>query len=188
MRMFIAIDCNKERSYFCQLQGLLPKEGVRPADDFHITLKFLGEVIPAKAEKVKGALRGVEFAPFSFSLASIGCFPNENNPRVVWVGVEPKDHVTELQHQIEKALGALFQKDKRFEPHITLARIKDNKGNGNNSNATEKTTRAMIEKKAFEVSEFRLMKSMLTSAGPVYEPILSIRAKPSRGNVQNFTK
>ena len=173
MRLFIAIDCSSEKEYFRRLQRSLPPGGVRLADDFHITLKFLGEVMPLKAKKVEEMLRSVKFSPFFFSLSSVGFFPDGKNPRVVWVGVEPKQDIVGLQKRIEGSLRSLFEREKRFEPHVTLARIK-----GGKSIVMGEVAKAMIEKKMIGVSEFRLMKSTLTPKGPVYEPILSVSAQP----------
>lgn len=172
MRLFIAIDCNAEKEYFRRLQRSLPSEGVRLVDDFHITLKFLGEVTPRKAGEVKEALRGVKFSPFSFSLSSVGFFPSGKNPRVAWVGVEPRQDIVGLQKQIGRSLRSLFESEGRFEPHITLARIKEG-----GSVAMEKAAGTTIEKKVFGASEFRLMESTLTPKGPVYRPILIVSAQ-----------
>ena len=126
MRMFVAIDCNGEKEYFRRLQGMLPRDGVKNADDFHVTLMFLGEVMPDGVEVIKGALRAVKFLPFSFSLDSIGFFPDEKTPKVVWIGIWPKEDTIMLQQQIEKRLEGFFDKfdkEKRFEPHITLGAV-----------------------------------------------------------------
>lgn len=178
MRLFIAIDCNSEKEYFTQLQGQLPKEAAKlsATSDFHLTLKFLGEVMPDKVEKIKEALQSIVFSPFSFSLHSVGVFPVEKSPRVVWVGIEPQEPSRELQESVEKALHGLFEKEKRFEPHITLARVKSiEQDKIRDFIAAMKS--CSVEKKEFSVSRLHLVKSTPASHGSVYEHILSVEGK-----------
>jgi 2'-5' RNA ligase len=175
MRLFIAIDCNSEKEYFKQLQSWLPNDAkLSLTNDFHLTLKFLGEVMPHKIERVRQALQAVEFSPFSFSLGTIGVFPDEKFPRVVWVGVEPKEHVVELQKCVERALHGMFEGEKRFHPHITLARVKHLE---QPQGFIRKIKTMMVEKKVFSVEKCYLVKSTLTPHGSVYEHILSVRAE-----------
>lgn|SRR3989338_8925082 len=176
MGLFVAIDCNAEKEYFKRLQGQLPKDGAKLSltGDFHLTLKFLGEVMPRKIEKAKEALRVVEFAPFSFSLSDVGVFPDESSPRVVWVGIGPQESSIELQKNIEKALHGLFEKEKRFHPHITLARIR---GMEQPKDFIEKIKIIRVEKRMICVRRFHLVNSTVTPHGSVYEHILSIEAR-----------
>jgi 2'-5' RNA ligase len=172
MRLFIAIDCNTEKEYFKHLQAELPKEGVKLSltNDFHITLKFLGEVMPHKVDTLKEALHSVGFSPFSFSLGNIGVFPSERSPRVVWVGVDPEEHAIQLQKHVEKALHGIFEKEKHFEPHITLARVKHV---AYPSQFMGKMKSITVEKKSIVVDKFHLVKSTLTPKGAMHESIFS---------------
>ena len=68
----------------------------------HLTLKFLGEVQPDKAEKVKEELKKIKFKPFSVYLDSTGVFPSESYIRVVWIGLKPENDILELQSNIPK--------------------------------------------------------------------------------------
>jgi 2'-5' RNA ligase len=64
--------------------------GVRwvPAENVHLTLKFLGEVDEGMVPDVEEALAAVAVAarPFALALEGGGCFPNARSPRVIWVG------------------------------------------------------------------------------------------------------
>ena len=62
---------------------------VRP-EGIHLTLKFLGDTPRGKVDEVKAALlRAVtERAPFTFTVAGLGCFPSSRRPRVLWVGLD----------------------------------------------------------------------------------------------------
>ncbi|WP_102335683.1 RNA 2',3'-cyclic phosphodiesterase [Salimicrobium jeotgali] len=84
-------------------------------EDFHLTLRFLGEVedIEYWKEKVAGASA---FPPFDLEIGEVGFFGNPQHPRVVFQSVS---HSEELQR-----LFNYFQEGEagRFHPHITLAK------------------------------------------------------------------
>lgn len=169
MRLFIAIDFNELKDYFIELQKLLPLNAkLSLTKEFHLTLKFLGEVQPNNAEKVISALNNVKFHKFEVFLDSIGIFPTENYIRVVWVGLNPEEKVIELQSRIEKLLEKMFRKEKDFKAHITLARVKEPE---DKKSFVENVKKIKVESRKIEVKDFRLVKSTLTSQGPVYEDL-----------------
>ena len=70
---------------------------VSTTKDFHLTLKFLGDVDEKEIEKIKEALSVIKFNEFELSLDKIGFFPSEDYIRVVWIGLKPYDQTKELQ-------------------------------------------------------------------------------------------
>ena len=121
MRLFIAIDFNELKEYFIGLQRQLPSSAkISIVKSFHLTLKFLGDVQPNKADEIIDSLKSIKFRPFPVFPDSIGIFPTENYIRVVWVGLKPQVEIIELQKQVDESLIKLFKKEKDFEPHITL--------------------------------------------------------------------
>ena len=169
MRLFIAINFNELKDYFIELQKLLPSNArLSFTKDFHLTLKFLGEIQPNNAEKIISALKNVKFHKFEVFLNSIGIFPTENYIRVVWVGLNPEEKVIELQGSIEKSLEKMFRKEKDFKAHITLARVKEPE---DKKSFVERVKSIKVESKKIEVKDFRLVKSTLTSKVPVYEDL-----------------
>jgi len=176
MRLFIAFDISDEaKEELLKAQSELKKADAKLtlAKEFHLTLKFLGEVEDKKVDEIKDRLSKVRFEQFDAELDGTGVFPTEDYIRVVWVGLEPKDKITTLQQKIEEALLGMFLKDTRFHPHLTLARVKfvkDKKG------FIEKLKKIKMEKKAFSLSIFKLIKSTLTPKGPVYEVLEEFKA------------
>jgi len=169
MRLFIAIEAPEEiRNYFLELQKQISNDLAKIVftKSFHLTLKFLGEADESKKDRVIELLRKVKFEHFIAALSDMGIFPSENYMRVLWVGLEPKGKIVELQQKIDDILANLFPKDKRFHPHITLGRVKF----VNDKKKIMGFLKGMdIEKKSFEIKDFRLIKSTLTPEGPVYE-------------------
>ncbi len=97
-------------------------------DSQHLTLQFLGEIPQAKVVDIQRVLAPVVniIAPFDWTLQGLGCFPNQRNPNVLWVGVhEPTGALQRLQASVSKALRSIgFAPDSRpFAPHLTLARL-----------------------------------------------------------------
>jgi len=169
MRTFIAIELPEEvKEYLKELQKELTGIKASFVKDFHLTLKFLGEVSEDKVEKIKEKLSEVKFEPFKVKLGKTGVFPSESYIRVVWIGIEPKEKVIGIQKQVNEAMqGFGFKKDK-FKSHLTLARVKfidDKKA------FVEKLKQLEIKPLEFEVSSFSLMKSTLTPEGPIYEEL-----------------
>ncbi len=169
MRTFIAIDFPEEiNDYVLQIQNRLKDvTGLSVAKHFHLTLKFLGEISEEKAAELKRLLQDIKFNAFKSSLTEIGCFPNSNYIRVVWVGMQ-EHPVIELNSMIEEKLyKAGFRKEK-FTPHITLARVKYL---ADKSSFLKMLAHIVVEKKEFEISEFKLKKSTLTPKEPIYEDL-----------------
>ena len=178
MRLFIAFDVpHGIKEYLAHMQGIIGSNlaEIRWAkkEQMHLTLKFLGEVQPNAADKIKDELRKIRFNPFDVYLGSIGVFPNENYIRVVWVGLEPEDRIIGLQRSIDEKLKGLFKKEKDFKAHITLGRVKYARGK---EQVLSKLRSINVEKKNFIVDKFKLMKSTLTMDGPVYEVVEEFKA------------
>ena len=179
MRLFIAFEVSEEsKKHLLEAQKQLEAGNAKLTftKSFHLTLKFLGELAPAKAEEVKKRLATVEFKPFTARLNGTGVFPSEDYVRVVWVGLEPKDLICALQKSIDAALGGLFEKEKDFQPHITLARVKFVKDKKQFSETVKNLRVAPV---SFEVKEFKLIESKLQGKeGPEYTDVSSVKAQP----------
>ena len=164
MRLFIGIFLSGEiLDYLYEVQNKLKKS--LPAKItwvhkkiLHLSLKFLGEVNENKIDEIKEKLNKIK-------LDKIGVFPNENYIRVVWVGLNPKEEVIELQQKIDSELLTLFSKDQRFSAHMTFGRVKFIK----DKEEFKKNLKIDIEEKEFEFNEFCLVKSELSKDGPKYE-------------------
>ena len=169
MRLFIAMNFNELKNYFIELQNNLPTNAkLSLTKSFHLTLKFLGEAQPDKADEIVNILRNIKFETFSVFLDSIEIFPTENYIRVVWVSLEPEDKILELQKQIDDSLKHLLKKEKDFKSHITLARVKYPE---DKKSFVEQIKKIKVESRKIEIKDFRLVKSTLTPKGPIYEDL-----------------
>jgi 2'-5' RNA ligase len=109
------------------LRGPLPGRPVRP-ENWHITVRFLGEVGEVERDLVIDALEGAELgAPFRVRWSGLGAFPRTRRATVLWLGVDRGDRqLRELAGRAEEALeGAGFApEDRPFRSHVTLSRIR----------------------------------------------------------------
>jgi 2'-5' RNA ligase len=143
----------------------------------HLTLQFLGNVDGTELPPIKAALTevGQRYAPFTFAVAGLGCFPNPKNPRVVWVGVQEETGVLRaLQRDVEKSLIPLgFKPERRaFHPHLTLGRVRRDARPSDQRQLGEIIARTEVgELDQVRVRWFRLMRSDLQPDGAVYTPL-----------------
>lgn len=177
MRLFIAFDIPDEiKSHFLELQKQLSTDSARLVfpSDFHLTLKFLGEVPENKVEKIKEFLSKIKFDSFAAKLDGTGVFPSEQRINVFWAGIGPADKITAVQKAIDYALKDIFPPDTRFHPHITLARVKLVK---DKPAFKQLLAKIKIEPKEFKIESFKLIKSILTKQGAVYEDIAEFKSQ-----------
>jgi len=149
------------------------------AENLHITLKFLGEITADLAEKVTEVLSGItkNFASFDLGFRSIGMFPHEKSPRVVWIGIDHPEECTRLQLIIEENLLTVgFNKDNRpFSPHLTIGRVRSMRSKDSLVGAM-----VAIKERDFgniSVDSIYLMKSELKPAGAQYSVITEFPLK-----------
>lgn len=139
MRLFVGINLpKKQRAQIHRAAKVLraeelPVRWIDP-DNFHVTLKFLGEVHREQVDAVDEALEKVAAATRAFStdISGFGAFPTVRRPNVIWLGVGATPELRCLKQDIEWALGDVgFEAETRsFHPHVTLGRAETTGGAG----------------------------------------------------------
>ncbi len=184
IRSFIAVNITQtSRNVLGQLIGdlriLEPGDWIRWVDPnkIHLTLMFLGDIREDQENRIAESLDRVSLPQsFPIYLAGMGCFPDAERARVLWVGVqEGADGIlSQIQVSIQNAMIDLgFRRDKkRFSPHLTIARIKKPVDGERMKSLINQHDTFKIEE---IISEVVFMRSHLTSAGSIYTPMHSIR-------------
>lgn len=102
-----------------------PRASWLVAEDYHITLKVLGEVSEVQILHLKKAASyvGSQTTPFRVSLASFGAFPDFRTPRYLWIGVNPALELSELAGNLSRlAEQEQVPPDQLpYTPHVTVA-------------------------------------------------------------------
>ena len=167
MRLFAAILLPEDiRRELGRLSGGLPGARWPPEENYHLTLRFVGEVDGGFAEELADALSHVGGEGFELEVRSLGSFGGAR-PRSVWAGVAGSAPLAALRRRVESALvrAGLPPEERRFTPHITLART---------AGARPAAVAAWLEERGafrlppFAVDGFSLLSSRLGGAAPVY--------------------
>jgi RNA 2',3'-cyclic 3'-phosphodiesterase len=96
-------------------------------ENIHLTLKFLGEIPKADADRLKTNLESPVgcHLPFELSVEGIGVFPNLHRPRIVWTGVRDSSELIRLQDAVERITQEMgyAAEERKFSAHLTLGRV-----------------------------------------------------------------
>ena len=182
MRAFIAIPCpNELKEGMVEIQERIKELGkltlVKP-ENIHLTMKFLGEVGEDKIPDINKRLDFLsELQGFDISLKGVGVFPSMDYIRVIWVGVEDgADSIINIHSEIDKNLKELkFKTDKKFHPHLTIARVKFPKKKEELRNILQRNSGRDFG--SFRADRIELMQSRLSPKGPEYSIIHETRLK-----------
>jgi 2'-5' RNA ligase len=183
MRVFVALNLpKKERQRIHRATRELRERDLPvrwvDVDNFHVTLKFLGEVRPDRIPRVEEALQRVAAStqPFTVALGGFGAFPTVRKPRVVWLGLDATPELRCLKQDLEWTLSDVgFDTETRaFHPHVTLGRA----GAGDGAGAfrgLDETLAAMPFACDLSVRSVDLMRSHISRTGARYSVLSSAK-------------
>jgi RNA 2',3'-cyclic 3'-phosphodiesterase len=145
-------------------------------DNYHITLRFLGDTDPALIVDLDHLCCDLaeRIEPFECTLDRLGAFPSVDRARVLWAGGDIHPSFQRLSMGLSDGLADLGfpQAKKDSVVHVTLARIKDVP-----DPPLGRAIEALGPLKPMYVTIDRLvlMESMLTAQGAVYTPLFTTR-------------
>ncbi len=143
----------------------------------HLTLFFLGDTPISSIDAIKTNLTNflLNFSSFNITLKGLGIFVGKNNPRVIWVGVEPSESLSLIYQKIVDSLNpfGFFPDERGFNPHITLGRIKHLFDTNKFFNSVNVESKKVFQET--RVDKVSLYKSDLTPRGPIYTPLHQVR-------------
>jgi len=102
-------------------------------ENLHLTLKFFGDTPVSQIETLSQATKRTasEAPPFELFLRGCGAFPPRGQPRVLWIGIEdPSGQLGKLRQALEDecANAGFAREQRRFHPHLTIARLRKPQG------------------------------------------------------------
>ena len=167
MRLFVGLALPQSlKDRLAPLMTGLPGARWVPPENLHLTLRFVGEANERDAAQLDEALFGIERPSFDLQVSGCGIFAQRRGPEAVWIGVASTPPLVDLQAAVERAVvrSGFAPEEKRFRPHITLARLKD---------TPQPRLQAFVAghnlfKDTVTIEEFTLFSSKLGAGDPVY--------------------
>ncbi len=94
-------------------------------ENYHITLRFIGDIDEMTAEAVDEILGQIRRKAFVVTLEGLDCFGGDK-PRAIVAKAQPSAALIELQAEQERLLRrvGIPPEPRRFTPHVTLARLR----------------------------------------------------------------
>ena len=168
MNHFFALEVPLEAQRYIQQEivslwkpALKEETGWYAPEDYHVTLKFLGDVPGDRQPDLisLGTAVCAKMPPFMLTLTSPGAFPAHRTKRIFWMGVNRSAKLNGLAETIDGACHALgYSREQRlYTPHITVARL--GRGKGRESDGCI----PIVDKRLFpiwQVNRFVLMQTL----------------------------
>ena len=129
-RLFTAIDppsaAVERLRAFCDGQDPPFDARWTPPANYHVTLRFIGNVDAARAETLEAALADVEAPRFTAEPAGLSVLPSRRRPRVLMLALDPTEPLRALHRAVDGALATagVERESRAYRPHVTLARLR----------------------------------------------------------------
>ncbi|MGL4406576.1 MAG: RNA 2',3'-cyclic phosphodiesterase [Notoacmeibacter sp.] len=184
-RLFTALEVPRVvASHLSMLKGGMPGARWIDQENYHVTLRFIGDVDGRQADDLADALDQVSAPPLRLSSGGLSVFGSKK-PHALIALINQQPALTELHYSIERLCQRLgLPADaRRFVPHITLARLKSTKPE---EAALYLSQRGLVTVPEFTASRFVLMSSRASVGGgpyaieatyPLFEPQLKVFAQ-----------
>ena len=166
-RLFVALEVPRNAAMSLSLlRGGLPGARWIDVENFHITLRFIGDIDGRTADEVVDRLDRIERPEFQLALSGIGSFGSKK-PHSVYAGVTQEPEMFALQGEIERICQRLSlpADPRKFTPHVTLARLRNSRPE---EVAHYLTGRGNFHTSTFTVNRFVLMSSKESVGGGPY--------------------
>ncbi|MFX1409181.1 MAG: RNA 2',3'-cyclic phosphodiesterase [Promethearchaeota archaeon] len=188
IRAFIAIELKDQdtidniSSFSSRLKQNQPKLKLVKPENLHMTVKFLGDISETLAPKIYTLLQKkvnqtiFKEKKFEYTLIGVGQF---NRFSILWIKLI--GNIQFLQKVKDTVENVLYEelnveKDKRtkFQPHLTIGRLKRNKINYKTFDTLKNliSQNKNLEFGTFIISQVKLKRSILTPEGPIYSDLV----------------
>jgi RNA 2',3'-cyclic 3'-phosphodiesterase len=147
-----------------------------PKNKLHLTIKFIGDVSKETMTEISNGLHFIERHPvIKCSFNKFGFFYRDDKPFILWAGLTADKNLNDLITEINKSLVkfSIPVEQRRFNPHITLLRIKNDPG----INFVNSFKNFTFEPILFTTNSVTLYKSILHPMGSEYIEIKNYKLK-----------
>ena len=148
------------------LRGGLPGARWIDPENYHVTLRFIGDIDGVSANEIASILARVDRRPFEVTVQGLSSFGGRK-PRAVVATIVPSRPLIELQAELERMMQriGLDPEGRKFVPHVTLARLYDA---SSQDVADYLSLRGYFPSKAFMAERFVLFSSRASTGGGPY--------------------
>jgi 2'-5' RNA ligase len=165
-RLFTALEIPSEIGQsMAHLRGGLPGARWVDPENYHLTLRFIGDIDDALADEIADLLGQVARRKFSLRIDGLDSFGG-HKPRAVVAAVQPVTELVELQAEHERIMQRVgLQPERKYKPHVTLARLRET---SSRQVADFLSLRLPFRSPSFPVSRFVLFSSRNSVGGGPY--------------------
>jgi RNA 2',3'-cyclic 3'-phosphodiesterase len=165
-RLFTALEIPSEIGQsMSQLRGGLPGARWVDPENYHLTLRFIGDIDDGLADEIADLLGQVARRKFSLRIDGLDSFGG-SKPRAVVAAVQPVVELVDLQAEHERIMQRVgLQPERKYRPHVTLARLRDT---SSRQVADFLSLRLPFRSPSFSVSRFVLYSSRNSVGGGPY--------------------
>ena len=166
-RLFTALEIPAGVAFSLSLLrgGLQGARWIDP-ENYHITLRFIGDIDEPTADSIAERLAQVRRPSFELQLEGLGAF-GSRKPHALFAGVKSVPALKELQAEQERIVQRIGIEPERrkFTPHVTLARLR---GASEPDVAAYLALRGDFRTAPFPVGRFVLLSSRASKGGGPY--------------------
>ena len=166
-RLFTGVEIPSEIGQaLSMLRGGLPGARWIDPENYHLTLRFIGDVDDVVAHEVESMLGRVKRGPFDLRMEGLTSFGGKK-PRAVVASVSPAQALLDVQAEQERLMQriGLEPEGRKFTPHVTLARLRDA---SSHAVADYLSSRGYFRTASFHISRFVLFSSRNSVGGGPY--------------------
>src|SRR4029079_17499069 len=166
-RLFTGLEIPEEVGHsLSTLRGGLPGARWINPENYHVTLRFIGDIDGASANEIASMLFRIRRPPFEVKLQGLSSFGGKI-PRAVVASVAPCRPLMALQAELERLMQrvGLDPEGRKFIPHVTLARLRNA---SSRDVADYLSVRGYFPSRTFMASRFVLFSSRASTGGGPY--------------------
>ena len=190
MRAFLSLDLENieikkeiEKIQY-ELSKIKTKIKLVETSNLHFTLKFFPHIEFEDINKIIRIVDNLHLEEIEIKYNKIGVFPNYNKISVIWIGIdqESTNQISNIYNLINNKLkDSDIQKDQRFVPHLTIARVKNCEDKKYIQKVIEKYKNIIFGQE--KINKIKLKKSILTPNGPIYSNlhVLNMNVRKNEG-------
>jgi RNA 2',3'-cyclic 3'-phosphodiesterase len=165
-RLFTALEIPADvQQSLTFLRGGVPGARWIDPENYHLTLRFIGDIDDAMAHEIALMLDSVSRMAFDLRIEGLTSFGG-NKPRAIVAAAAPTRQLLELQAEHERLLRriGLEPEGRKYTPHVTLARLR----NASSRNVADYLATRPYRSQPFRVTRFVLYSSRASTGGGPY--------------------